>query len=83
MAIVCELLDRGPQTMQELMARVERSEAAVSCAIRRLHALRMVEYVGYAARKPGKTHIPARLVGVGPRVRLWATMNVRPLLAVE
>jgi hypothetical protein len=63
--------------MQELHKRVNRSEAAVHYALLRLHRLELVRYVGYAPRKPGANHIPARLVGVGPRVQRWAQQNVK------
>jgi hypothetical protein len=74
-AIVCALLDAGPSTAQELRAIVNRSEGAVHYSIQRLLELRLVEFVGYAPRKPGVNHLPPRLIGIGPRVRRWASSN--------
>lgn len=69
LAILCEILDNGPATMRELEQRVPRSAGAIHYAVMRLYGLGLVQYVGYAPRKPGAHHIPARLIGIGPRIK--------------
>jgi hypothetical protein len=78
-AILCDLLDAGPATAAELARRSGLSERGINYAMVRLLSARVVAVVGYTDTPPGaKASHRARIFDVGPRVRSWAVLTIKP-----